>query len=155
MRKFIISAAIAASTLVAAAPAAAQWYPPQPQGNAYGYNNNYGQVRRLQARINQLQHQINRLDSRDILSEREARRLREESRGVEHRLRNAAANGLSGWESNDIERRVQRLEVRIQREARDNNNWRNGRNYNDADWRDRDRDGRNDRYEDDRGANRD
>ena len=27
MRKFLISAALAASTLVAAAPAAAQWYP--------------------------------------------------------------------------------------------------------------------------------
>src|SRR5262245_52155725 len=105
MRKFIISAAIAASTLVAAAPAAAQWYPQQPQGNAYGYNNNYGQVRRLQARIDQVQHQIDRLDSRDILSEREARRLREESRNVEHRLRSFAQNGLSGRERNEVENR--------------------------------------------------
>ena len=154
MRKFVISAAIAASTLVAAAPAAAQWYPPQPQGNAYGYNYNYGQVRRLDARIDALQRQISHLDRRNILSNREARELRGQSNDVERRLRSAARNGLNGWEANDIERRVQRLEVRIQREARDGNGWRNGY-YNNAGWSDRDRDGLDDRYERDRGTNYD
>jgi hypothetical protein len=149
MRKFFISAALAASALTAAAPAAAQWYPPQPQGNAYGYNN-YGQVRRLDARIDAIQRQIRHLDSRDILSEREASRLRGESNDLERRLRYAARNGLSGWEANDIGRRIQRLEVRVQREARDGNGWRNN-----AGWSDRDRDGRNDRYEDDRGHRHD
>jgi hypothetical protein len=149
---FLISAALCASTLVATAPAAAQWAPPPPQGYAYGYNN-YGQVRRLQARIDQLQRQINRLDSRDILSEREASRLRTESRGLERRLRYASRYGLNGRERYDIERGIQRLEVRIQREARDGNRYRYG--YNQAGWSDRDRDGRNDRYEDDRGYNHD
>jgi opacity protein-like surface antigen len=153
MRKFIISAALAASTIAVAAPAAAQWYPPQPQGNAYGYDN-YGQVRRLDARIDAMQRQIKHLDSRDILSEREARNLRNQSNDVERRLRVAARNGLNGWEANDIERRVQRLEVRIQREARDGNGWRNGY-YNNAGWSDRDRDGLDDRYERDRGTNYD
>ena len=53
MRKFLISAALMASTVAVAAPASAQWY---PQG--YGYNYNYGQVRRLQVRIvgNDLRH---------------------------------------------------------------------------------------------------
>ena len=43
MRKFLISAALMASTVAIAAPAAAQWAPPaygygqQPYGNAYGY----------------------------------------------------------------------------------------------------------------------
>ena len=147
------SAALAASTLAVAAPAAAQWYPPQPQGNAYGYKN-YGQVRRLDARIDAMQRQISHLDRRNILSEREARSLRSQSNDVERRLRVAARNGLNGWEANDIERRVQRLEVRIQREARDGNGWRNGQ-YNNAGWSDRDRDGRNDRYEDDRGYDHD
>lgn len=150
MRKFIISAALAASTLVAAAPAAAQWYPPQPQG--YGYNN-YGQARWLQNRVDQVQRHIDRLDKRDVLSEREARRLREESRGVERRLRSAAYNGLTGWERNDIENRIRRLEVRIQREARDGNRY--GGYYGQTGWNDRDRDGRNDRYEDDRGYDHD
>src|SRR5690349_2710442 len=99
MRKFIITAALAASNLVAAAPAAAQWYP--PQGNAYGYDN-YGQVRRLQARVDNLQRQIVNLDRRNILSNREAARLRDDSREVENRLHRAARNGLTGWERNDI-----------------------------------------------------
>ena len=151
MRKFIISAAIAASTLVAAAPAAAQWYPPQAQGNAYGQYGTYGHLRSLQARIDQLQRQISRLDNRNILSEREASRLRAESRDVERRLHAEARNGLSQREGYEIERRIRRLEVRIQREARDGNNY---NSYN-AGWSDRDRDGRNDRYEDDRGRDRD
>ena len=149
MRKFIISAALAASTLVAAAPAAAQW---QPQGNAYGYNN-YGQVRRLDARIDAIQAQINHLDRRNILSNREAGRLRGESRDVENRLHRVARNGFTGWERNDIENRIQRLEVRVQREARDGNRY-NGY-YSQTGWSDRDRDGRNDRYEDDQGRNHD
>ncbi|MFL6723424.1 MAG: hypothetical protein ACJ8E4_04635 [Sphingomicrobium sp.] len=152
MRKYLISAALAASTLVAAAPAAAQYYPQQPQGYGYGYNN-YGQVRRLQVRVDNLQRQISNLDRHNILSEREASRLRGESRDVERRLHYAARNGLSGWESNDIERRVYRLETRIQREARDGNRYRGS--YDQAGWNDRDRDGRNDRYEDDRGYNHD
>lgn len=157
MRKFLISAAIAASTLAVAAPAAAQYYPPQPQGYGYGYNNNYGQVRRLDARIDALQRQISHLDRRNILSEREARRLRSESNELERRLRYAARNGLSGWEAQDFERRIYRLEARIHREARDRNNWRGGYGgYNQygQTW-DRDRDGLNDRYERDRGTNYD
>jgi opacity protein-like surface antigen len=151
MRKFLISAAIAASTLVAAAPAAAQYY---PQGNAYGYNN-YGQVRRLDARIDALQRQINHLDRRNILSNREAARLRDDSREVENRLHRVARNGFTGWEAQDIERRIQRLEVRIQREARDGNRY--GGYYGQAGygWSDRDRDGLDDRYERDHGRDYD
>lgn len=152
MRKFLISAALAASTLVAAAPAAAQYYPQPPQGYANGYDN-YGQARRLQVRIDQLQRHINQLDSRNILSEREASNLRQESRGLERRLRYASSYGLNGRERYDIERGIQRLEVRIQREARDGNRY--GNVYNQAGWSDRDRDGRNDRYEDDRGYDHD
>lgn len=157
MRKFIISAALAASALTAAAPAAAQYYP-QPQnygyGNGYG-NNNYGQVRRLQARVDQLQRQIVHLDRRNILSNREAARLMQDGREIERRLRFAARNGFSGWEAQDIQRRIYRLETRIQREARDGNRWRGGYNDGRGGWSDRDRDGLNDRYERDRGTNYD
>ena len=155
MRKFVIAAAMAATALTAAAPAAAQYYP-QPQGNAYGYQGNWGQVRRLQARVDMLQRQIRHLDSRDILSEREAAYLRQESRELEQRLRHSARNGLSPRESHAMERRIQRLEVRIQREARDGNRYgRYGYNDGRGGWGDRDRDGLNDRYERDRGTNYD
>ena len=154
MRKFLVSAALMASTVAIAAPAAAQWAPPQPQGYAYGYNN-YGQVRRLQVRIDQIQRQINRLDSRDILSEREARRLRNESRNLEQRLRYAGRNGLNGRERYDIERSIARLERHVYREARDGNRWRGDRDGRDGYAYDRDRDGLNDRFERDRGTNYD
>ena len=149
MRKFLISAALAASTLVAAAPAAAQWYPQQPQGYAYGYDN-YGQARRLQIRIDQLQRQINYFDRRNILTDREARRLRAESRGLERRLRYASSYGLNGRERYDIERGIQGLEYRIQREARDGNRYgyrQAGYGYYGNGWSDRDHDGRDDRWE--------
>jgi hypothetical protein len=122
MRKFLVSAAIAASALATAAPAAAQNYP--PQGYGWGYHNNYGQVRRLDARLDAVERQIRYLDSRDILSEREARSLRNDANQLERRLSHAARNGLSRWEAQDIERRIYRIETRMHREARDGNRWR-------------------------------
>jgi len=155
MRKFLISAALMASTVAIAAPAAAQWAPPQPQGYAYGYNNNYGQVRRLQVRVDQIQRQIRQLDRRNVLSNREARRLNDEARSLEYRLRQLGYNGLNGRERYDIERRIARLEQHVYREARDGNNWRNDRYGNNGYGYDRDRDGLDDRYERDRGTNYD
>lgn len=155
MRKFLISLAVTASALAVATPASAQYFPvPQPQGNAYGYNNNYGQVRRLQVRIDQIQRRIAWLDRRNILSNREARRLRDESRGLERRLRAMSRYGLHPGERQDIEVRIARLEYRVRLEATDGNRW--GRNaYGGQYGYDRDRDGRDDRYEDDRGRDHD
>jgi len=62
-----------------------------------------------------------------------------------------ARNGLNPNEANSINNRINRLEQRVAYEARDGNRW--GRN--DGNWQDRDRDGRNDRYEDDRGYRHD
>ena len=152
MRKVLITVAAAASALAVAAPASAQYYP-APQGYGYGYNNNYGGVRGLQVRIDRLQQRIAQFDNRDRISEREARRLREESRDIERRLRKSARNGLNPQEHASITHRVQRLEQRIFRDARDGNRygWNDGR----SGWSDRDRDGRNDRHEDDRGYRHD
>ena len=151
MRKVLITVAAAASALAVAAPASAQYYP-APQGYGYGYNNNYGGVRGLQVRIDRLQQRIAQFDNRDRISEREARRLREESRDIERRLRKSARNGLNRQEYASITTRIQRLEQRIFRDARDGNRY----GYNaGGSWSDRDRDGRNDRYEDDRGYRHD
>ena len=125
MRKFVISLAAAGAALVVASPAAAQYYPQpqqsygyggyggQPYGNGYGYNgygnNGFGQVRALQARIDALQNRIRYAGVRG----RSAERLREESRGIERRLRNASRNGLNPYEMNDISQRIARLEQRV------------------------------------------
>jgi hypothetical protein len=147
MRTLLISLAAGASALVVASPASAQYYPyqPQPQGYAYGYHNNWGSVRSLQVRIDNLQRRIAMLDNRDRITEREARRLRDDARDLERRLQRAARNGLHPNERAGIEVRLARLEQRLFRDARDGRNW--GRDG----WNDRDRDGRDDRWEDDRG----
>jgi len=162
MRKFVLSLAAAASALAVAAPAAAQYYPAPPvQG--YGYNN-LGTFRALQARVDNVERQINRLDRRDRIGNREADRLRREANRIENRLQRAARYGLNPYESNDIQRRVAVLEQRVNFAA--SNGWSRygnrygwngnyGYNGNNGDYRDRDRDGRNDRWEDDQGHDRD
>jgi Spy/CpxP family protein refolding chaperone len=127
MRKIVLSIAVAGAALVAASPAAAQFYPqPQPQpapygynngygnNNGYGYNNNWGQVRALQARINNVERQISRLDRRDVIRGRSADRLLNEANKIDRRLRDKARNGLDPREANDISFRIQRLEQQVQ-----------------------------------------
>ena len=88
MRTVLISLAAAGAAFAIATPAAAQYYPGQygaPYGNAYGYNNNWGQVRSLQVRINAVERQINVLDRRDRIRDRSADRLRDEANSIERR----------------------------------------------------------------------
>jgi len=112
MRKLVLSLAAAGAALVVASPAAAQYYP-APQYNGYNGYNNYGQVRSLEARINAVQQQIRRLDRRDVIRDNSADRLREEARNIEHRLHRAERYGLNGYEANDINMRIARLEQRV------------------------------------------
>lgn len=163
MRKFLISATLLASSLAIAAPAAAQWAQPSygqgyGQGYGYGYNNNYGQVRSLQVRLNNIERQINRLDSRNILSEREADRLRYQANMLERQIRQLGRNGLNGYERRNIEIRLARLEQNVRYQASDGNRRYGSNQYgygNGYNAYDRDRDGRDDRYEDDRGYRHD
>lgn len=126
MRKIVLSIAAAGAALIAASPAAAQYYPqpqPAPYGynngyNSYGYNNgfqgNWGQVRALQARIDNIERQINRLDRRDRIRDRSADRLRDEANRIERRLHERTRGGLNEREAYDIQTRIARLEQRVQ-----------------------------------------
>ena len=89
--------------------------------NGYGYNQGYNQVRALQVRVDSVQRQINVLDRQRVLSNREARHLRDQSRGLERQLYRAARYGLNPYEARDINTRIARLEQRVQREAWDRN----------------------------------
>jgi hypothetical protein len=159
MKKIVLALAATGTALAFATPAAAQYYPgnpgyAQPYGNAYGYQNNWGQVRSLQVRINNVQRQIRQLDRRNNIRDGQADRLRREANQIENRLQRATRYGLNGYEANDINIRIARLEQRVQYSVaqRYGNNWNRG--YNGG-YSDRDRDGRNDRYEDDRGYRHD
>jgi hypothetical protein len=153
MRTFVLSLVAAGAALTAASSATAQYYPAPvstPYGygyNGYGYNgygyNNWGQVRSLQARIDNVERQINRLDSRNAIRGRTADRLRDEADRIERRLHERARGGLNPYEVNDIQARIARLEQRVQFAM----NERYGRYYNGAGYSDRDGDGRDDRWE--------
>lgn len=168
MRKVLISIVTAGTALALAAPASAQYWPqPQPAygyGTPYSYNQgSYRQVRALQARVDHIQGNLDRLAQSRVISRKEYRSLHGDSHRIEQRLRQAARYGLNPTERNDIERRIARLEYRIVREARDGNRWNRQGDYHGGSGfygqtayaNDRDRDGRNDRYEDDHGNDHD
>lgn len=156
MRKVLIALAATGSALAFASPASAQYYPqPQPYGQPYGYNgyghngyNGYGQVQALQARIDAVQNRIRWMDRRDVIRNRTADRLKDEARDIEKRLHRDARYGLNPYELNNLQTRVARLEQRVQF-AGARLGGRNG--Y----YGDRDRDGRDDRYENDHGWDHD
>ena len=158
MRKFLIALATAGAALGVGTPAAAQVYHTlpaygAPYGNAYGYNNR-GQLRSLQVRIDSIQRQIERLRDRRMISRNEANGLRSEARELERRLYYSSRNGLGFNEIRNIEYRIARLEQHVRREVRDGDR-RGWNGYNGNNGFDRDRDGRDDRYEDDRGRDHD
>lgn len=149
MRKLVLSLAAAGAALAIATPAAAQYYPaPQPYGYGYGngYNGygNFGQVRALQQRIDRIEYQIRMLDRRDRIRDRSADRLRDEAERIEDRLHRAARYGLNGYEAQDIQVRIARLEQRVQYAVSYGRYGRgyNGYGYNDHGYRYDDRYGR-------------
>ena len=151
MRKLIIGLAAAGSALAVATPAAAQYYQ-QPYGyngygnNAYGYNNGYGQARGLQSRV------YNVLRSLDGVRPGARERIRNQAINIDRQLRLASRNGLNPYEARNFDVRIGQLERQLQRTAY-NRGYGNGNAYNGG--YDRDRDGRDDRYEDDQGYRRD
>jgi hypothetical protein len=108
MRKFVLPLVAASAAIAMASPVSAQPYP------APGYGYGFGQVRALQVRIDNVERQINRLDRRDRIGDRNADRLRDDANRIEDRLHRAARGGLRPYEARDIEYRIQRLEQRVQ-----------------------------------------
>jgi len=184
MRKITLTLAAAGAAVAFAAPASAQYYPapnyvPAYQQQGYGYQQpGYGYnswlfnfrdqryARMMQDRVQRIRHDIRQMGAYRILSPREVRDLDQEARAVQDRIYRYARAGVSNAEARRIDNRVRRLETRVMREASDWNRRPNVRRYNVYNYdqyqnyyrsggRDRDRDGRVDRYEDDRGTRRD
>jgi len=166
MRKLVIALAAAGSALAFASPAAAQYYPAQPYGQAYGYNGynggyanyGYGQVQALQTRIDALQNRIRWMDRTNSIRDRSADRLKDEARDIEKHLHRDSRYGLNPYELNSLQTRIARLEQRLQyaggnRRGGYGHNGYNG--YANGQYGDRDRDGRDDRYENDHGYDHD
>ena len=163
MRKVLIALAAAGSAVAFASPAAAQYYP-QPQqpyygGQAYGYGgygfNGFGQVQQLEARIDALQNRIRWMDRANVIRDKSADRLKDEARDIEKRLRKDARYGLNPYELNNLQARIARLEQRVQFASNRFGGRYGYSGYNGGYYGDRDRDGRDDRYENDRGWDHD
>ena len=136
--KTVLLSVVAATTLAAALPAAAQ-----PWGNAYGHPSNRGYQDHHQGWV-PMSQRINRLDERiqrgvysGQITRGEANRLRSRLFQVVRMEQNFLRDGrLSQWERQELDRRFDMLRAEIRFERRDD----------DRRWDDR----RDDRRDDDR-----
>lgn len=108
MRKVLMSLALASATIVTAAPAAAQIYPPAR-----------GLTQQLSNQIRVQEQRIERSAQRRAITGNEYRALREHARELRQRLMRFARNGLSRGEIQDIRDRIDNLGDRIRDERRD------------------------------------
>jgi len=151
MRGISIIATVAG--LTAATPAVAQYHP-APSTWGFGYEH-YGQVRFLVERMNRVQGLIRQMDHRHQITGRSGERLIEEANAIQRHLRNDAAFGLTPQQADEMTRRVIRIESKVaatyaERDRRTGATYA----YPSEDWRrdaneDRDRNDRDDRWEDD------
>lgn len=119
MKKIIASLAIAASALVATAPAAAQYYG-APRG-AYGVNNGVRGGGDIYQRLDRIAVRIDRNHQRGTLTNGEARRLRNQLDNIARLEQRYRFDGITRWEWQDLNRRVAVLQQRVQNQRFDDN----------------------------------
>ena len=149
MRKVLIALATAGAALAVASPASAQYY-------GGGYNNYaYGNRGQMQNELQQIRYQADNLNRQGRLTRSEARDLYNDLASAERSL----YRGGNPWQLNQ---KIQQIRYELRRYSDDdrrgnrygNYGYNNYNSYNNG-YYDRDRDGRDDRYEDDHGYRRD
>lgn len=148
MRKLLISLAAAGTALGIATPAAAQYYQQPYYGQQYGYNGyGYNNRAQMQRELQQIRYQADNLARQGRLTRSEARDLFGDIASAERAL----YRSNNPWEARNLNEKINRIRYELHRYAdydgRRGYGW-NG--YNNG-YYDRDRDGRDDRYEDDHG----
>src|SRR5690242_361505 len=122
MRKFLIPIVASASALAVAAPASAQWAPPVYRYQAYNFGYGFNGInfaRSMESRVARIRGDIRAMESRRILSFREARSLDREAARLQRRIFRASRFGISPGEARGVENGIRRLEYRVSREASD------------------------------------
>ena len=153
MRNLLIKLALAASAATFAARLPAQSFPSPPNWG-FGYEH-YGQVRELILRMNHVQGLIQQMDHRHQITGRSTERLIDEANTIQRHLRNDAASGLDAHQAEEMLRRVIRIEQKVHAAyAERDRRLGTAYTYPSEDWRrdaeqDRDRNNRDDRWEDD------
>ena len=120
MRKIIFTIAAAASALVFASPAAAQYYGGPvygapaygtPYGNAYGYGNGYQWAQEIQ----QIRYQANMLARQGRLTRSESRDLFRDIQSTERAINRKSRYGLSRNEARQLNERIARVRYELRR----------------------------------------
>lgn len=116
-------ALLAALVLGAASPAMAQngYHRGDHGRGGYDQRTPY-RADQIRAQINDLQRRIDRNDGRDRISEREARALRNDVRGLQATFRAYNRNGLDRREMAVLNQRIDNIRTRLHIEKRDWNN---------------------------------
>jgi hypothetical protein len=118
MRKTLITLAAAASALVVASPAAAQYYGGPvygapaygaPYGNAYGYGNANPWARELQ----QIRYQANNLARQGRLTRSESRDLFRDIQRAERVINRKSRYGLSRSEARSLNERIGKIRYEL------------------------------------------
>lgn len=149
MRKVLIALATAGAALAVASPASAQYY--GGYNNGYAYNNGYNNRGQMQRELQQIRIQADQLA-------RQGRLTRSESRDLYRDLASAERSLYRGGNPWQLNQKIQQIRYELHRYSdydRGRYGYNNYNGYNNYGYRDRDRDGRDDRYEDDQGYRRD
>lgn len=117
MRKVLISIALASATMMAAAPATAQ------------YRGGFQPANEIRRDINQLENRIQRAQQRRAISGREAVSLRRQVNQLEIQFSRFSRNGLNRGEINALRNGINRVQSRLREERRDDDNRRGNRNW--------------------------
>ena len=123
--KLLVSALIGGASLAAAIPAQAQYY----QGDRYEHRDRddrydrhdyyRGNANAIWQQIEQLRYRVERTDSRDRISEREAAGLRRAVYNLRQQFRDYNRNGLSQREAQVLQQRINQIRERLRYERRD------------------------------------
>jgi predicted RNase H-like nuclease (RuvC/YqgF family) len=116
MRKLLISAAIV-TAVAATAPASAQYRDYDRDDRRYGQSYQHG--RDIPQQLGQLSERIERSRERRLISRDEARRLRVQLDRIDERFRAYRRDGISRWEHQDLQQRIQQLRQRIRWERQE------------------------------------
>lgn len=125
MRKFLLSAIALSTVATVATPAAAQYYQSRNQGYGQGYGQNYGQGygyqngQNIEQQLANLSQRVQRSFERRQISGNEARRLQREIDQVDRLFDRYARNGLTGYERQDLQNRVQNLRQQVRYERQE------------------------------------
>lgn len=116
MKKIVLALTAASALAATAVPAAAQ---PYMGHDRYGH----GGWTSINQRQSQLDRRIDMGVRNGQLTRHEAGRLRNEFYGLARLERRYRANGLSGWERADLDRRFDGLSAKVRWERRDNDRY--------------------------------